>query len=440
MALRYDYLNMMWPRVGKEGVSNEELHALVGKLEHARSALLSARKTGELGFFDVPAARPSHRKMRSLLNGLDKEVHTLVSIGIGGSALGAQALLKALKGIEKSRARTFKVVFAGDATDPQALHDVIESVDWNSACLNIISKSGGTLEPMSTFVLLRDRLYKAVGKKKGAKRIICTTDAEKGTLLDIAHREGYETLPVPDNVGGRFSVLTEVGMLAAMAAGVNVVDLWDGAKEENDRFWKKQPMQNVPMLYAGLQYLLYRKGKPLSVMMPYAERLSLIGSWYRQLWAESLGKKVDRKGRVVSVGPTPIAATGPADQHSQIQLYNEGPNDKIITFIEIDRFENDYRLGDPYPDIENVNYFAGSKFAEIVHYERQGTAEALTQNARPNGTLALPNLRAESLGCYLQAMMCATAVMGELFDINAFDQPGVEDGKVNIKRLLKKGE
>jgi len=292
---------------------------------------------------------------------------------------------------------------------------------------------------MSTFVLLRDQLHKAVGKKKAARRVICTTDAEKGTLLEIANREGYETLPVSDNVGGRFSVLTEVGMFSVLAAGINVQNLWEGAKEENARFWKKQPMQNVPMIYAGLQYLLYRKGKNLSVMMPYAERLALIGVWYRQLWAESLGKKADRKGQVVNVGPTPIAAMGPADQHSQIQLYHEGPNDKVISFLEIDHFENDYRLGDPYPDIDNVSYFAGAKFSEIVHYERQGTAEALTESGRPNGTLALPELGAESLGCYLQAMMCATAVMGELFDINAFDQPGVEAGKVNIKRLLGKG-
>lgn len=439
MALRYDYLNMLRPRIGNEGVSNEELHAMVGKLEHARTALEAACKEGRLGFFSVPSQKPSQRKMRAFLNGLDKKVHTLVSVGIGGSALGGQAVLKALKGLEKTRSRTFKVVFAGDATDPQALHDVIESVDWSSACINVISKSGGTLEPMSVFVLLRDQLYKAVGKKKGARRIICTTDEEKGTLLDIARQEGYETLPVPDNVGGRFSVLTEVGMFSAMAAGINVQDIWDGAKEENARFWKKQPMQNVPMIYAALQYLLYQKGKHLSVMMPYADRLSLIGSWYRQLWAESLGKKVDRKGRVVNIGPTPISAVGPADQHSQIQLYNEGPNDKIISFIEIDKYKHDYRLGDPYPDVDNVNYFAGATFSEIVHYERQGTAEALTENGRPNGTLALPALDAESLGCYLQAMMCSAAVMGELFDINAFDQPGVEAGKVNIKRLLGKG-
>lgn len=436
MGLRYDYLNMLRTRVGAEGVAPEKLHAMVGRLEQAKTRLASARKTGALGFFDVPKAKPSARPMRLLLNGLDKEIDTLVSIGIGGSALGAQAVLKALSGLKKSRARTFRVVFAGDATDPQAIDDIIESVDWRRTALNVISKSGGTLEPMSVFVLLRDYLTKAVGVKKAKHRIICTTDPESGSLRQIADREGYRTLPVPGNVGGRFSVLTEVGMLSATAAGIDVNGLWKGAAAENDAFWKKTPMQNVPMLFATLQYLHYLDGKALSVMMPYVGRLSLVGAWYRQLWAESLGKKIDRKGRVVHVGPTPIAALGPADQHSQIQLYNEGPNDKTVTFLEVDAFAHDHRLPDPYQDIPAVSHFAGANFSEIVHYERQGTAEALTDARRPNGTLFMKDLSAESLGSYLQAMMCATAVMGELLDIDAFDQPGVEAGKVHINRLL----
>lgn len=440
MRLRYDYLNMLRTRVGAEGIPPEKLHAMVGRLEQARASLALARKDASLGFFDIPKAKPSARKMRMLLNRLDKEVDTVISVGIGGSALGAQAVLKALLGLGKPRTRTFRVVFAGDATDPQAIDDIIESVDWRRTAVNVISKSGGTLEPMSVFILFRDLLTKAVGKKKAASRIICTTDAEKGTLQTIAAREGHETLPVPENVGGRFSVMTEVGMFAAMAGGIDVGGLWKGAKEENDAFWKRTPMQNVPMLYAALQYLLYAQGKALSVKMPYVARLSLIGTWYRQLWAESLGKRVDRRGRVVHTGPTPIAAVGPADQHSQIQLYNEGPNDKVITFLEVDRFGRDYRLPDPYQDIRDVSYFAGVNFSEIVHAERQGTAEALTSARRPNGTLYMKDLTAESLGSYLQAMMCATAVMGELFDIDAFDQPGVESGKVNIKRLLGGGE
>lgn len=440
MGLRYEYLNMLRTKVGAEGIPPEKLHAMIVRLETARKALSEQRKDDSLGFFDVPAEKPSARKMRKWLNGLDKEIDTIISIGIGGSALGPQAVLHALSGLKKTRGRSFHVVFAGHATDPQALDDIIEGVDWRRTALNVISKSGGTLEPMSTFILFRDILTKAVGAKKVAHRIICTTDPEGGTLRAIADREGYETLPVQGNVGGRFSVMTEVGMLGAMAAGIDTKSLWEGAEAENKAFWKKTPMKNTPMMYAALQYLHYKEGKALSVMMPYAERLSLIGSWYRQLWAESLGKKIDRKGRVIHVGPTPIAAVGPADQHSQIQLYTEGPNDKVITFLEVDSFAKDYRLPDPYQDIENVTYFAGANFTDIVHFERQGTAEALASARRPNGTLFIEELSAKSLGSYMQAMMCATAIMGELFNIDAFNQPGVETGKVNIKQLLGKEE
>jgi glucose-6-phosphate isomerase len=192
------------------------------------------------------------------------------------------------------------------------------------------------------------------------------------------------------------------------------------------------------LLFAGLQFLLYRKGKSISVFMPYVKCLALVGQWYRQLWAESLGKKMDRKGNRMHAGPTPVAAIGPADQHSQIQLYNEGPNDKIITFVEIDDFGVDLRLRlpDPWPDIEGVSYFAGYSLSDIAHYERQATAEALTENRRPNGTLSIDDLSAASLGGLLQTLMAATAVMGELLDVDAFNQPGVEAGKQALYRLL----
>ncbi len=438
MALRYDYLNMMRNRVGSEGVAPEELQALSGLLEQAKHALKKRRDDGSLGFFDVPKRRPSKRAMEKLLAGLDKEVDTLLVIGIGGSILGAQALDQALTGLKypaRGR-RVFRLAFAGDATDPQAMTDLLKTISWRKTAVNIISKSGDTIEPMAAFTLARDHLVKTLGRTKAAKRIVATTDAEKGTMRKIVDREKYAALPVPGNVGGRFSVFTEVGMFPAMAAGIDAGDLWDGAARETERFWRSTVMQNPPLLYAGLQYLLYRKNKPISVLMPYVQRLRLVSVWYRQLWAESLGKKTDRTASTVHVGPTPIAAIGPADQHSQIQLYNEGPNDKIVTFVEVEKFARDYRLPNPFPDLEGTAYFSGHRFGEIVQYERQATAEALTMNRRPNGALALSDLSAGSVGELLQAFMCATAVAGELFNVNAFDQPGVEAGKQEMYKLM----
>ena len=438
MGVRYDYLDMMRNRVGAEGVSPEEVQALAGRLEIARRALAEKKASGALGFFDVPKRRPSSDAMAALLRKLPKEIDTLVVVGIGGSLLGAQAVHAALDGLESMGrgARRLKLVFAGDATDPRAVRDVLDGVDWKRAAVNVISKSGDTIEPMAVFALLRDRLVKAVGKAKAAARVIATTDASNGTLRTIADREGYACLPVPGNVGGRFSVFTEVGAFPLLAGGINVDELWKGAAAEDAAFWRNAPLSNVPMLYAGLQWLLYRRGKTVSVLMPYAKRLQLVGQWYRQLWAESLGKKSDRHRNRVHVGPTPVAAVGPADQHSQIQLYNEGPADKIVTFVEADDFGVDERLPEPWPDIEGVAYFAGHTLKEIVHAERKATADALAENRRPNGTLSLPDLSGKSVGALMQALMCATAVAGELWDVNAFDQPGVETGKRNMYHLL----
>ncbi len=440
MALRYDFLNMLRDRVGAEGVSPEEFRALTGRLADARRTLGERQRAGAdpLGFLDAPKRRPSRGAMRALVARLDARVDTLVVIGIGGSLLGAQAAYQALEGIETMRrgARRLRLVFAGDATDPQAVADVVGAVDWKRTALNVISKSGDTLEPMSVFILLRDELIRAVGAKNAVARIIVTTDPSDGTLRQIALREGYAMLPVPADVGGRFSVLTEVGIFPLLAGGINVDELWKGAADAGTAFWKTPPARNVPLLYAGLQALLGRKGKRLSVFMPYAKRLTLVGQWYRQLWAESLGKRFDRRGRRFDGGPTPIAAVGPADQHSQIQLYNEGPNDKIVTFVEVSEFRRDRRLPEPWPDLPEVSRFAGCGLREIVRIERCATAEALTANRRPNGTLVIDDLSGRSVGGLLQTLMIAAAVAGELLDVNAFDQPGVEAGKQAMRRLL----
>lgn len=438
MGLRYEYLNMMRGRVGSEGAAPEEIQALAGRLEAARRALSERKRDGGLGFSDVPRRRSNEDAMKSLLRKLDKEVEALVVIGIGGSLLGAQAAHAALEGLGTGSrgGRRLKVVFAGDATDPQAFADLLGAVDWKRAAVNVISKSGDTIEPMAVFTLARQELIKAVGRSKASRRIIATTDAERGTLRTIADREGYASLPVPDNVGGRYSLLTEVGAFPLAAAGIDVGGLWKGAADADTDFWKEPVLKNAACLYAGLQFISYRRGKTLSVLMPYAKRLALVGAWYRQLWAESLGKKSDRHRNRIHAGPTPIAAVGPADQHSQIQLYNEGPFDKVVTFVEVEKFSKDFRLPEPWPDVEGVAYFAGHTLGEIARIEREATAEALAENRRPNGTFYLPDLSAKSLGTLFQSLMLATAMMGELLDVDAFDQPGVEAGKKNMYRLM----
>jgi glucose-6-phosphate isomerase len=255
----------------------------------------------------------------------------------------------------------------------------------------------------------------------------------------IANREGYRTLPVPPAIGGRFSALTPVGLFPAACAGIKVKGLVAGAKREMDGFFSDdlQATDVAPLMFAGLHHAAYVAGwGRIAVLMPYAAGLKDFGAWFAQLWAESLGKEMSRGGERVNHGQTPIAALGATDQHSQIQLFSEGPRNKVITFIETEKFRRDLKVPQPYPDTEGVSYLGGHSFSEIIHVERRATAEALRDRSRPNGTIFIPEISPETVGGLMAFFMLATAAAGELLDVNAYDQPGVEGGKKIMYRLL----
>ncbi len=416
-----------------EGFSQDDAPEMLRKLGAVRQELLRLKAAGEIGFFSIPDAGRELRRVETLAAAVRKEFKTLIVIGIGGSDLGARAIIRALK----PSGRGMDVRFIGANTDPEEIAALLGSVDLRRAALNIISKSGDTIEPMSAFLLLRDRLIKRVGQRRHARHVIATTDAEKGTLRRIAETEGYRTLPVPADIGGRFSALTTVGLFPAACAGVPVKGLLAGAGEVLKEFVAEPASGSGPLIFAGLHYEAYVRGfQHVTVLMPYAEALRDLGAWFRQLWAESLGKKHDRHGKVVYHGLTPIAALGATDQHSQIQLYNEGPFDKLVTFIEVGKFRGDLRVPNPYPDIEGTAYMAGLPFSRIIHAEREATALALARNGRPNGTLTVPDISPRTVGALMFFFQIATAAMGELLDINAYDQPGVEEGKKNMYAIL----
>lgn len=429
----YDYSCMLADQVGKGGKSADELPKLFRELAKIQKTLKAQKDNHQVGFFSIPDSHDELRPVLALASDLQKKYKTLIVIGIGGSDLGARAICKALavpgKGMD--------VRFIGANTDPEEIAALLAGVDLKNAVLNVISKSGDTIEPMSTFLLLRDKLIDSVGEKKHAAQVIATTDEQTGTLRQIAEREGYRTLAVPRKIGGRFSALTPVGLFPAACAGIAVRDLIVGAKETDDDFWSSAVKDNGPLVFAGLHYDAYvRRFQHVTVLMPYAESLREFGFWFRQLWAESLGKKYDRSERLAHHGLTPIAALGATDQHSQVQLYNEGPADKILTFIEIEKFRSDFTVPDPYPDIEGTAYMAGHSFLEIIHAERKATAMALASAGRPSGTLVVPEISPKSLGALMYFFMLATAAMGELLDVNAYDQPGVEAGKKKMYALL----
>lgn len=242
-------------------------------------------------------------------------------------------------------------------------------------------------------------------------------------------------LPIPGNVGGRFSVLSSVGLFPSAAAGVNTAGLLAGGRSAVDAFQEHAPNECMAARYAGIHIIgMERRGQNVHVTMPYSRRLQSFAFWVRQLIAESLGKKMDRHGRVVNSGPTPVAAIGPEDQHSQLQLYSEGPADKLITFIEIDFFDQDIQTPNAEELGDALGRFGRRSFTNLAHLERSATAESLRENKRPNATLFVPKLDERSLGELFQFWEHATALMGELSDVDAFNQPGVELSK----RLMRK--
>jgi glucose-6-phosphate isomerase len=367
---------------------------------------------------------------------LPGEVSDLVVLGIGGSSLGALTVTSALQHPFRALQQESKGlrVHYVDNVDPDVIGGLLEVLDPHRTLVNVISKSGTTAETMAAYLAFREWLERALGDRF-AQRIVATTDPESGILRPLANRRGYRTFTVPPSVGGRFSVLSAVGLVPITLAGLDARGLLQGADRANEM--ARRPLAQNPILQATLvQYLQYRRGKPISVLMPYSSRLRNLGGWFVQLWAESLGKEASRSGSRVHEGSTPLAALGATDQHSQVQLFNEGPNNKLVAFVRIAEFDRQAEIPDSEPELSELGYLAGKSFNRLINAEQAATAHALAQHARPNYTLTLPRLDAASLGELLQFLMWQTAVMGELTDIDTYNQPGVELGKVFTYALM----
>jgi glucose-6-phosphate isomerase len=435
-----DLKNVSAERVGAtHGVELErEFGAWGQRLEQAVARIWEGRHEPDamLGWLDLPEHSDDVDEVLAYAAELSGDIGDLVVLGIGGSSLGALTVISALqhpyRALQAS-GQGLRVHFV-DNVDPDAVSALMEVLDPRRTLVNVISKSGTTAETMAAYLAFRSWLEAALGERF-AERIVATTDPETGILRPLAQRRGYRTFTVPPSVGGRFSVLSAVGLVPIGLAGLDVRGLLRGAARANEV--ARRPLDRNPVLQACLvQYLLYRRGKSISVLMPYSSRLRNLGDWFVQLWAESLGKENSRAGSRVHEGSTPLAALGATDQHSQVQLFNEGPNNKVVTFVRIEEFERKTEIPDSEPELDELGYLAGKSFNRLINAEQSATAHALTQHGRPNYTLSLPRLDAESLGELLQFLMWQTAVMGELTEIDTFDQPGVELGKVFTYALM----
>lgn len=357
----------------------------------------------------------------------------ILVLGIGGSALGGIAVTEALLKpywnlLDEEQRNGLPRIFFLDNIDPDTMNGLFEVLDLKKTLVNVITKSGSTAETMSQFMILKDRLEKKLGDKY-RYNIVVTTDKKTGILRQIAEQEGYKAFVVPDDVGGRFSVFSAVGLLPFALVGLDIDDMVNGIKDMDLALKNTDVHENIAAQNALIHYLMdTKKGKNISVMMPYSSRLKYVSDWYVQLWAESLGKNKDKNGNDVNIGPTPVKALGATDQHSQIQLYNEGPNDKVINFIRVEEFDTTLEIPKIF-EYTGIGYLGGKTINQLVNAEADSTRVALSDYCRPTVTITLEKVDGYNVAQLLYMLEVQTAIAGELYGIDTFNQPGVEQAK-----------
>jgi glucose-6-phosphate isomerase len=432
MKITIDYNNMMAEFVGKEGIFPSDITNIMPKLDAAVKAMKEKRH--EMAWRDLPYNQDLIvKEIKSYVAEVKDKFEAFVVLGIGGSALGPMAVQQAINNpyyneLPRDKRGNYPKLYVVDNVDPERLIYLFETVSPENCLFNVISKSGSTSETMSQFMIIKELLEGKLGED-AKSHIVCTTDAEKGNLIKIAKACGYKTFYIPSAVGGRFSELTPVGLLPAAFCGVDIDELLKGAALMDKLSSTDDIAKNPAYMYAVLNYIALTKGKNISVMMPYADSLKYIADWYAQLWAESLGKKYDNEGSEVFVGPTPVKALGVTDQHSQVQLYAEGPFDKLIVFIGVDEYRETITIPKLYADMPSLGFLGGVTQNKLIQTEMMATEYALLKAGKPNMMITLPKVNENTLGQLLYFFEVATAFAGELLNINAFDQPGVEEGK-----------
>ena len=435
--IKIDYSNVSSKVLGEEFGLNldEEFAQYSNKIEEAIKNLnFNKDKQGKwLQWMNLGYNEETLWYVKEYAAMVDGRFDNVLVLGIGGSALGARAFCNALlkpywNMLSKEERNGFPKIFFLDNIDPDEITGLLNVLDLKKTLVNVITKSGSTAETMSQFMIIKDRLQNLLGDDY-RKNIVATTDKQSGILRQIANEEGYKTFVVPDDVGGRFSVFSPVGLLPMALVGIDIDEVINGIKVMDLALKNTDINRNIAAQNALIHYLMdTKKGHYISVMMPYSSRLKYVSNWYVQLWAESLGKEYDKEGNLVNVGPTPIAALGATDQHSQIQLFNEGKHDKIINFIRVDEFDNELEVPKIF-EFTGVNYLGGKTINRLINSEADATAVALADFKRPNLTIHLPKVNAYYMAELFYMLEVQTAIAGELYNIDAFNQPGVEQAK-----------
>ena len=431
--LSFDYSKAL------EFVSQEEIDNFESTVNLAKETLINKRGAGAdfLGWLDLPVNydKEEFERIKKAAKKIQSDSEVLVVIGIGGSYLGAKACIEALSHnfyalLDKTKRPYPHIVFCGNSISEKYLHDLEEALEGKDFSINIISKSGTTTEPAVAFRVLKKALIKKYGKEEAKKRIYATTDRAKGALKKLTDEEGYESFVVPDDVGGRFSVLTAVGLLPIAVAGIDIDKLMSGAAAARKSALEKPYKENPALLYAAMRNIIHRKGKAIEILANYEPSLHYISEWWKQLYGESEGK--DNKG----IYPASVDLT--TDLHSMGQFIQEGSRILYETVISIEEPLVNMLLEEEEKDTDGMNYLAGKSIDFVNKSAMNGTILAHTDGGVPNLSIVLPKLNEEYLGELFYFFEFACGVSGYILAVNPFNQPGVESYKKNMFALLGK--
>ncbi len=419
----YDFSGCAADNIGTEhGVTLELLQPSLDTLDRALARLGSGEDAP--GFVALPSSRGADAGLAEYVAALPGDIESVLVLGIGGSSLGPRAVIEALsvpmnQGLLWSRARQLPIHFM-DNVDPELAFGVLNRLNPARTLFLVVSKSGSTVETAAQFIAIRDLLRNTPGAD-WKKQMVIVTDPDKGPLRKIAGEHGVKAFDIPAGVGGRFSVLTPVGLLPSRLAGIDTTALLKGATEARDSLLAAPAADNPAALSAAIHVHYHARGMPIRVTMPYRAALSATAEWFQQLWGESLGKNANS-------GSTPATAIGVTDQHSQLQLYMEGPRDKVITFWSAEESREEVAIGEQ--DVPPAfSYLGGKSLTALLKAELLGTRAALTGEGRPTVHVRLDRISEDRLGALLFALELETVLAAELYGVNAYDQPGVEAGK-----------
>ncbi len=405
MRIQFDDTNLMADMAGQEhGITRADMQRYADRAIKALDGFKKISEPGStVGFphlpFDAAVAKDIHKYAAKVRGNFD----TVCLVGIGGSALGAWALDCALRGphpVQKAFTTKNPRLVILDNVDPSFISAALESMNPKKTFVVVTAKSGSTAETVSTFLIVKNWLESKLGRK-AKSRIAAVTTIGSGDLHALAEREGYREFGIPKNVGGRFSVFSPVGLLPAALVGIDIRKILKGAAAMTNECWQRDLKKNIALRAALAQYLVWTlKGKPIQVAFPYSNRLWGTAFWFRQLWAESLGKAKTRSGEVIHTGQTPIAALGATDQHSQVQLYIEGPNDKLFTFWAVEKVPNIGKIPKAGLKLDSFTYLEGQNLAKLIDTERRSTEAALAEAGRPSCSLTLDRVDEEHIGAF----------------------------------------